>query len=74
MSRYVLVCVLKIFSEITGPTEAKFYVEPQWDRGGKFIQMMPVFCCSSSEYCQPRVAGGFSQSFYHKCGPALQDF
>ena len=44
---YKLVCVFKIFSETTGPTEAKFHLEPQWDRGGKFIQMIPVICCSS---------------------------
>ena len=41
----MLVCVFKIFSETTGPTEAKFHVEPQWDRGGKFIQRIPVICC-----------------------------
>ena len=35
-------CVFKIFSETTGPAEAKFHVEPQWNRGGKFIQMIPV--------------------------------
>ena len=29
----VLVCVFKLFSETTGPTETKFHVEPQWDRG-----------------------------------------
>ena len=34
---YVLVCVFKVFSETTGPTEANFYVEPQWDKVGKFI-------------------------------------
>ena len=32
-SMYVLVCVFKIFSETTWPTEVKFPVEPQWDRG-----------------------------------------
>ena len=36
-----------IFSETTGPTEAKFHVEPPWDRGRKFIQMVQVICCSS---------------------------
>ena len=40
----MLVCVFKIFSETTGPTEAKFHVEPQWDRGGKFIQRIPAIC------------------------------
>ena len=40
-----------IFSETTGPIEAKFHVEPPWDRGRKFIQMVQagvqVICCSS---------------------------
>ena len=32
------VCVCSnIFSETTGPTEAKFHVEPTWDRGRKFF-------------------------------------
>ena len=45
----VCVCVcLNIFSETTGPPEAKFHVEPPWDRGRKFIQMVQVICCSSS--------------------------
>ena len=44
----ICVCVcLNIFSETTGPTEAKFYVEPPWDRGRKFIQMAQVIYCSS---------------------------
>ena len=59
----MLVCVLKIFSETTGPTEANFYVEPQWDRGGKFIQRIPVICFSSFEYCQPLGAGAFRGAF-----------
>ena len=57
------VCVFKIFSETTGPTVAKFHVEPQWDRGGKFIQIIPVICCSSFEYCQPLGAGAFCRAF-----------
>ena len=36
-----------IFSETTGPVEAKCHVEPPWDRGRKFIQMVQVICCSS---------------------------
>ena len=40
---YALVCVFKIFSETIGPTEAKFHVEPQWDRGRKFIQIFRSF-------------------------------
>ena len=66
----MLDCVFKIFSETTGPTEAKFHVESQWDRGRKFIQIMQsfVFILSSSG------GGGFLQGFYHKCGPAVQGF
>ena len=59
----MLVCVFKIFSETIGPTGAKFHVEPQWDRGRKFIQMIPVICCSSFEYCQPLGAGAFHKAF-----------
>ena len=37
------VCVCSnISSETTGPIEAKFHVEPPWDRGRKFIQMVQV--------------------------------
>ena len=35
------------FSETTGLIEVKFHVEPPWDRGRKFIQMVQVICCSS---------------------------
>ena len=42
----VLVCS-NILSEATGPIEAKFHVEPPWDRGRKFIQMVQVICYSS---------------------------
>ena len=39
----VCVCVFKISSlKPTGPIEAKFHVEPPWDRGRKFIQMVQV--------------------------------
>ena len=46
------VCVCSnIFSETIGPIEAKFHVDPPWDRGRKFIQMVQagvqVICCSS---------------------------
>ena len=34
LCEYVCACVCaKIFSETTGPTEARFHVESQWDRG-----------------------------------------
>ena len=58
--------MFKISSETTGSIEAKFHVEPQWDRGGKFIQRIPVICCSSFEYCQPLSlwgAGAFCGAF-----------
>ena len=45
---YVCVCLCSnIFSETTGSIEAKFHVEPPWDRGRKFNQMVQVICCSS---------------------------
>ena len=59
----VCVCVFKIFSETIGPAEAKFHVEPRWDRGRKFIQMILVICCSLFEYCQPLGAGAFRRAF-----------
>ena len=65
----MLVYVFKVFSETTGPTEAKFHVEPQWDRGGKFIQRIPVICCSSFEYCQPLGAGAFCRAFTTNVAP-----
>ena len=71
---YVFVCVFKIFSETTGPTEAKFHVEPQWDRGGNFIQMIQVICCSSFEYCQPLGAGAFRRAFTTNVAPQSRAF
>ena len=39
----VCVCVCSnIFSETTGPIEAKLHAESPWDRGRKFIQMVQV--------------------------------
>ena len=74
-SMYVLVCVCsKVFSETAGPTEAKFHVEPQWDRGRKFIQMIPVICCSSFEYCQPLGAGAFRRAFTTNVAPQYRVF
>ena len=34
--------MFEFFSETTGPTEAKFHMEPRWDREGKFIEMIHV--------------------------------
>ena len=74
MSMYVRVCMFKIFSETTAPTEAKFHVEPIWDRGGKFIQMIPVICCSTFEYCQPLGAGAFCRAFTTNVAPQCRAF
>ena len=68
------VCVFKIVSETTVPTEAKFHVEPQWDRGGKFIQRIPVICCFSFEYCQPLGAGAFRGAFTTNVVPQCRAF
>ena len=69
MSIYVRVCVFTIFSDTTGPTEAKFHVVQLWERGGIFIQMIPVICCSSFEYCQPLGAGAFGRAFTTNVAP-----
>ena len=70
----MLVCVFKVFSEISGPIEAKFHVEPQWEMGGKFIQRIPVICCSSFEYCQPLGAGAFRGAFTTNVAPQCRAF
>ena len=65
------VCVCSnIFSETTGPTEAKFHVEPPLDRGRKFIQMVQVIIVNLRG--GGGRAGAFFQGFYHKCVPAVQ--
>ena len=43
---YVCICS-DIFSETTGTVESKFHVEPPWDSGRKFIQMVQSIRCSS---------------------------
>ena len=70
----MLVCVFKIFSETTGQTKATFHLEPQWDRGGKFIQRIPVICCSSFDYCQPLGAGAFCGAFTTNVAPQCRAF
>ena len=70
----MLVCVFKIFTETTGPTVAIYHVEPQWDRGGKFIQIIPLICCSSFEYCQPLGAGAFRRAFTTNVAPQCRAF
>ena len=70
----MLVCMFKFFFETIGPTEAKFHVEPQWDRGRKIIQMIPVICCSSFEYCQPLGAGAFRGAFTTNVAPQCRAF
>ena len=68
------VCVFSnIFSETTGPTEAKFHVEPPWDRGRKFIQMVQVICCSSL-LSTSGGAGAFSRDFTINLSPQFRAF
>ena len=38
-------------------------------RGGKFIQRIPVICCSSFEYCQPLRAEAFRGPFTTNVAP-----
>ena len=61
------VCVFKIFSETIGPTEAKFHVEPQWVRGKKFIQTIPVICL-------PLGVGAFCRAFTTNVAPQCRAF
>ena len=74
----VCVCVFSnIFSETTGPTEAKFHVEPPWDRGRKFIQMVQtgvqVICWSLLS--TSRAGGGaFSRDFTINLSPQCRVF
>ena len=68
-------CVcLDIFSEITGPTEAKFHVEPPWERGRKFIQMVQVICCSSLLSTSGGGGGAFSRDFTINLSPQGRAF
>ena len=69
----MLLCSKSSFETIW-PSEAKFHVEPQWDRGRKFIQMIPVICCSSFEYCQPLRAGAFRRAFTTNVAPQSRAF
>ena len=74
----VSVCVFSdIFSETTGPTEAKFHVEPLWDRGRKFIQMVQVISCSSLLSTSGGGGGGagaFSRDFTINLSPQCRAF
>ena len=68
------ICVCSnIFSETTGPTEAKFHVEPPWDRGRKFIQMVQAICCSSW-LSTSGGAGAFSRDFTINLSPQCRAF
>ena len=42
--------------------------------GRKFIQMIPVICCSSFEYCQPLGAGAFRGAFTTNLAPQSRAF
>ena len=62
-----------IFSETTGPIEAKFHVEPPWDRGRKLIQMVQVICLSSL-LSTSAGAGAFSRDFTINLSPQCRAF
>ena len=67
------VCVFSIiFSETTGPTVVKFHVEPPWDRGRKFIQMVQIIFVL--HYCQPPGAEAFSRDFTINLFPQCRAF
>ena len=77
---YVCVCVCvcsNIFSETTGPIEARFHVEPPWDKGREFIQMVQpevqVICCSSLLAISVG-AGAFSRDFTINLSPQCRAF
>ena len=71
---YMCVCS-NIFSETTGPIEAKFHVEPPWDRGRKSIQMVQVICCSSLLSTSGGEGGGaFSRDFTINLSPQCRVF
>ena len=61
-----------IFSETTGPIEAKFHVEPPCDRGRKFIKMVQVIFCSS--LLSTSGGGGFSSAFTINLSPQCRSF
>ena len=64
----VCVCVFSnIFSETTGPTEAKFHVKPPGARGRKFIQMVQVIYYSSLLSTFEGGGGAFSRDFTINC-------
>ena len=68
-SSCVCVCVCSnIFSETTGPTAAKFHVEPPWDRGRKFIQMVQVIIVNLLG------AGAFCRGFTINVSPQCRAF
>ena len=53
------VCVCSnIFCETTWPIEAKFHVEPTWDKRKKFIQMVQVGVQIISSLLSTSVGGG----------------
>ena len=63
------VCSKSSLKQLGQLSEAKFHVEPRWDGGRKVIQMIPVICCSSFEYCQPLGAGAFRRAFTTNVAP-----
>ena len=72
--RFCLCVCSNIFSETTEPVEAKFPVNPPWDRGRKFIQMVQVICCFSLLSTTWRMAGAFSRDFTINLSPQCRAF
>ena len=71
------------FSETTGPYEAKFHVEPPWDRGRKFIQMVQAgprsfvdlhYCQPPGEWGEGGAGGGGSRDFTINLSPQCRAF
>ena len=74
MCVFVCACVFSnIFSKTTGPTEAKFHVEPPWDRRRKFICSGPgtLFFVIIVNL---RRAGAFSRDFTINSSPQCRAF
>ena len=69
----VLVCVFKIFSETTGPTVAKFMLTHNGIGEENVFKLFRSFVVLHLNIVS-LWGWGFSQGFYHKCGPAVQVF
>ena len=61
--------VFKFFSEITGPTESNFHVEPSWDRGKDGLGHLLLFIIVNL-----RGVGAFSRDFTTNLAPQCRAF